>query len=637
MKKIFKKSLAFLLAIIMLLTITVPVYAKGVDKTPVIVIPGVLNTPIIRENGQEVLLPDLSNLTDEQYEQIINTLKYILKLQDNKDYSGATAKLIDLCEMILDGAACNPDGSSKYPTHVIKNYENYNTESRVNEAIGLAASKYIGKENTYVFTYDWRGEIIDIVDNELAPFIEKVKKDTGSDKVKIACVSMGGAVTSAYLNRYGDRNDVKKVVFVSSAATGVEFVNSLLEKDITVVREAIAPYFKAFTDMPVPVLASAVSGYLEQIVGGMIDSQLDQLWNDFLQPFCLNFPAVWELAEHTKKIDRELDEYNVHPALKQRVKEYYAIQDNYNKTLDKLQKKGVEICFTSNYNLVGVPFTSKAMVSNGDFLITTRQTSNGGTAADLFTTLGDNYQQKVKSDKNYVSEDNIIDASTCYSPDKTWFIKNLVHAIITDGDMHSKFVAWLVVNNDTTIETDEKYPQFLENVKLKDENGKEYYDFVPVEKVVIEDPAQEGANGQYISSAVTVYTYSQITALGWALIIAIAALLVILIVKKKGGLPPIEGVLTKEEIKALPKSERKAAKKQNKARIKEWKKEQKAAKKARKAELKAMPKAERKAAIKADKAAAKAAKKAAKAAAKEAKAAAKLAKKAAKAAKKAAK
>ena len=35
------------------------------------------------------------------------------------------------------------------------------------------------------------------------------------------------------------------------------------------------------------------------------------------------------------------------------VKEYYAIQDSYNATLDKLQKKGVEICFTSNYNLVG--------------------------------------------------------------------------------------------------------------------------------------------------------------------------------------------------------------------------------------------------------------------------------------------
>ena len=275
------------------------------------------------------------------------------------------------------------------------------------------------------------------------------------------------------------------------------------------------------------------------------------------------------------------------------------------------------------------------MVSNSDFLITTRQTSNGGTAADLFTTLGDDYQQKVQSDKNYVSEDNIIDASTCYSPDKTWFIKNLVHAIITDGDQHSKIVAWLIVNNDTTIETSEKYPQFLEYTKVKDENGKESYQLVPVKKVVIETPSEEGeeGSGEYVSSAVTVYTYTQITGLGWALIIAVVALLIILIAKRrKKGL--IEGVLTKAEIKALPKSERKAAKKQNKARIKEWKKEQKANRKARKAELKAMPRKERKAAKKADKKEAKAARKQAKADAKAAKKQAKLDKKAAKAEKK---
>ena len=618
----------------MLCMIAVPVFAESVDKTPVVVIPGVLNTPIIRENGEQVLLPDFSNLSDKQIEELINTLKYILKLQDSKDYSGATTKLIDLLYEYLDGAACNADGTSKYPTHVIKNYNNYNTDSRANESIGREVSKYIGKENVYVFTYDWRGEIINIVDNELAPFIEKIKSDTGAKQVKIACVSMGGAVTSAYLNRYGDRNDVKKVVFVSSAAKGVEFVNSLLEKDITVVREAVGPYFKAFLEQPIPIAATAISGYLKQIIGGMLDSQLDRLWNEFLQPYALKFPAVWELAEHTKSMDQKLEEYNVHPALKQKVKAYYEIQDNYNKTLDKLQKKGVEICFTSNYNLVGVPVTSKAMVSNTDFLITTRQTSNGATVADLFKTLGDNYQQKVAGDKNYVSEDNIIDASTCYSPDKTWFIKNLVHAIITDGDQHSKIVAWLTVNNNTTIDTDEKYPQFLEYTKVKDENGKESYQLVPVEKVVIENPEDKNGTGEYVSSAVTTYTYTQITALGWALIAVIAALIIILIVKKSGNKEPIEGVLTKEEIKALPKGERKAAKKQNKARMKEWKREKKAAKKARKAELKAMPRKERKAAIKADKAAAKARKKELKAARKAAKKQRKIDKKAAKAAKK---
>ena len=171
-------------------------------------------------------------------------------------------------------------------------------------------------------------------------------------------------------------------------------------------------------------------------------------------------------------------------------------------------------------------------------------------------------------------------------------------------------------------------------ISYKDENGKESYQLVPVKKVVIESPEEKNEKGEYVSSAVTTYTYTQITALGWALIAVIAALIIILIAKKSGNKEPIPGVLTKEEIKALPKGERKAAKKQNKARIKEWKKEQKAAKKARKAELKAMPRKERKAAIKADKAEAKARKKQLKADRKAAKKQRKIDKKAAKAAKK---
>ena len=204
-------------------------------------------------------------------------------------------------------------------------------------------------------------------------------------------------------------------------------------------------------------------------------------------------------------------------------------------------------------------------------------------------------------------------------------MKNLVHAIFGPDDCYTEFIAWLAVNNDTTIETSDEYPQFMDYSRKENTLTK-------IEKVVIEDP-KEAASGEYISSAVTVYKYTQITALGWAVIIAAAVLLIVLIAKKREK-PVIPGVLTAAEIKALPKSERKAAKKQNKALIKEWKKEQKAAKKARKAELKAMPRKERKAAIKADKAAAKARKKELKAARKAAKKQRKLEKKAAKAAKK---
>ena len=165
MKKWFKKGIAVILAVGMLFALALPVFAARADKTPVVVIPGVLNTPIIRDTGEQVLMPDFGNMSTEKYEKLINTLKYILKLQDHQDYAGATNQLIDMLYDGLDGAACNADGSSKYPTHVIKNYNNYNTETEVNESIGYNVAKLTGKKNTYVFTYDWRGEIVGIVDN----------------------------------------------------------------------------------------------------------------------------------------------------------------------------------------------------------------------------------------------------------------------------------------------------------------------------------------------------------------------------------------------------------------------------------------------------------------------------------------
>ena len=105
--------MSVLLAIVMLVMIAVPAVAAKVDKTPVIVIPGVLNSPIIRDTGEQVLLPDFSNLSNDEIEELISTLKYILKLQDSNDYAGATKKLIDLLYTHLDGAAYNHDGPSR--------------------------------------------------------------------------------------------------------------------------------------------------------------------------------------------------------------------------------------------------------------------------------------------------------------------------------------------------------------------------------------------------------------------------------------------------------------------------------------------------------------------------------------------
>lgn len=45
-------------------------------------------------------------------------------------------------------------------------------------------------------------------------------------------------------------------------------------------------------------------------------------------------------------------------------------------------------------------------------------------------TLGDDYVQARDVGHNCLSEDGIIDASTCMLPENTWFIKNYGHAIL---------------------------------------------------------------------------------------------------------------------------------------------------------------------------------------------------------------
>ena len=630
MKKLVKKGFCVLLAIAIIACGIVPAFAA--DQTPVVLVPGVMNTPILNDAGEQILMPDFNRQLD--VEATVNALKDVLHLQDTGAYSQAIDKLIAVAKGLFDDARCDANGNPIVSSHHAKANgsisadpasAHYSDESAIARLLGTK----IGGRNVYVFTYDWRLDIVGIVDNELAPFIERVKKETGADKVTISAASMGGAITNTYLSKYASRDDVKKVVFISSAGQGVQFVQDIfLTKPVFVNRKAMAPYFKTVLGAGGAIGISAVSRYLCDIVQKLSDSQYQKLWSQFVEPDLLCWPAMWELGGHTKDMEAMLKSTK-NAQFTQKVMSYYNLQDNLKETLDNLKEKGVEICYTSNYNLTGVPATPNAHKINTDYLIDTYHTSNGATVADLGETLGDNYQQKVASEKNYLSEDGVIDASTCYSPDTTWFIKDLLHVKFRDDMVQTDFVCWLILTDNVTVESDtEKYPQFM----AFDEKENT---LTPVKKVEIETPS-DAASGEYISSAVTVYKYTQITALGWAVIIAAAVLLIVLIAKKREK-PVIPGVLTAAEIKALPKSERKAAKKQNKALIKEWKKEQKAKKKARKAELKAMPRAERKAAIKADKAERKAAKKAAKAARKAAKKQAKIDKKAAKAAKKAAK
>ncbi len=93
--------------------------------------------------------------------------------------------------------------------------------------------------------------------------------------------------------------------------------------------------------------------------------------------------------------------------------------------------------------------------------------SNFATVAPMGKTFDSSYL--ANCDKKFVSPDNIIDASTAWYKDCTWFLKGASHVAMHCGSDCSEFTFWLALSEEQPTIYNDKYPQFMysdENLKL---------------------------------------------------------------------------------------------------------------------------------------------------------------------------
>ena len=86
---------------------------------------------------------------------------------------------------------------------------------------------------------------------------------------------------------------------------------------------------------------------------------------------------------------------------------------------------------------------------------------DGATAMDVGKTFSKKYLKQAAENgtDNFISPDSQIDASTCFLPERTWFIKNIYHKDfpnVVDGLFNE-----IINNEDFTVNSDENYPQYL--------------------------------------------------------------------------------------------------------------------------------------------------------------------------------
>lgn len=464
------KVLSVILAFILVVSTAGVAFAKDAKKevTPVIVLHGLGGSDLYQYMGteDEVKIPQFG-LDVEAMAKNQTILDNVLKLfteEQTPDYDA----LFDALGEYFKGTNLNfnkngnrkkGQGITTYWEEPLSKHRDYMTMRDFSiPVIARQVADIIGAKNVYAFNYDWRVDMCKTAD-DLRHFIEAVKKKTGAKKVSICALSLGGAVMSAYLDKYKTKNDVERYVLLNPAYLGADVARAF-RFDLQTDKKKVLPYLKNmeqdFQGGDKETLFKAISALGDDRISNALDNlQKDVLSNKklrkkfylkVLKPWIGNIPAFWEVIPYSQfnkcvKQMVKIGYLDKNSGLYKKIKHYHKVQGRFKKNLKYVKKHGAEVAIIANYGTGGLPLTSKYQ-NNTDLLIDTKYASVGATVAK--------YGKKLKGKKakgKYVSPDKAINAKTCLLPNNTWFIKGIIHGMYKYDSDAAKFIANLTVGN----------------------------------------------------------------------------------------------------------------------------------------------------------------------------------------------
>ena len=477
MKHLAKKSLSLLLALSLMFgvmsagTITgtaaktqKPLLSKtaqmGVDlpgsSNPVVVVPGIgmSDVALFDDAGNKIendgTFPDQWRVFNLSTVALMDDL---IKIIPKALFSLILQKDMGLSDVIRDYLP----GMFKYATHDLqgKSIENvraierkyplaqYSEDERNSFFSMMPMQNYveeIGEDRIYCFNFPPFCNIIDQA-SRLDEFIQLVKAQTGAEKVNLVPLSLGAAVTNAYFDDHADKHDVAKVVRIVGASDGSYVFADLVSQNYSVNSAKLL-----YSDL-LPELIKGYQGYLvnlavrilpKKVLNDVLDAAFDVVRSDFF----VNTTSMWAVVpadRYQALADIYLADAD-HAFLRQQTDKYYAYQSNLQENVYDLIEDGVEF-----YNICGYGFNfgkgwndyqyfqffECADNMNSDGVIQLASTGMGTTSAAPGTTLPANYVQKntncTNPNHNHISPDRVVDASTSYLPDQTWYFSGQHH------------------------------------------------------------------------------------------------------------------------------------------------------------------------------------------------------------------
>lgn len=469
-----KKFIAVLLSLAIVITSCIAVSASGMPEKdevnteyPLIIVAGYSASSLYYgdspETGEIVWGLNMDDVLNRVLENIVE-LGVGLGAMTAGNAEIIAATLGREMNELFEKMRCNPDGSSVYELkRVVATADETNNANlkerfpngnhRHEQEMAVDFTEYIGDENIYNFTCDFRMGA-EACATQLDELVQDVKKHSGKEKVNILAVSHGGQVTATYLTLFGWKNDVDNAVLTVPAIGGAGIAYDAMTSQVDFDEECLLRFIEHGMrweeDYDWLVKAQQL-GFIDDIFNALVPHIFPSLgyWGSLWDFIPL------EKYEDTKK--QLLDAEESAALIEKSDRFHYEI---YPKISEKLQE-----CIDNGMNISIISGTGNRIVTglneNSDAIITTAS-STGSTVAPYGERFADGYKQiNDCGGKNKISPDMTIDASTAYLPDNTWFVNGLFHGMTYwDNYTRSLMMTLLFTDKITDVYSDPDYPQF---------------------------------------------------------------------------------------------------------------------------------------------------------------------------------
>ena len=425
--------------------------------TPCIVLPGIGQSKVelLDKKGEKI---KMAWPLDVNGEELMGKLKGpLMKMMLFRKDAGFSDKVASVLAEAGDPVAVNPDGTMKNNVRVVT-YPRLSdcTEDEKRYIYKMVPmqrlTEVIGEENLYFFAFNSFGEPYKTA-RALDAFIQQVKAETGSDKVNLVPVSLGGALATAYFDAYGAKNDVKRVLYFVAALQGTHLIADVMEKKLNPEDPLSALELFASKDA-----VEKLKGLTAMLPDGVLETTMDKALDVLLNNTIYNCGMLWATVppERYEALAVKHLSDTKHAALRAMTDKYWNAQKNLRSLLAQRQADGTEFFAITGYNLPLLSLVQSQTVSS-DGIIHTSSCSLGAETKPL----GEFYTEQEAAENLYISPDRTVDASKGYLPDATWYFKDQYHDATAYNDTALEIAKRVLSDDDfKDIFSDASLPQF---------------------------------------------------------------------------------------------------------------------------------------------------------------------------------